>query len=77
MASKSLPGRVGCISLSTCAITSNAESMPDKARCAVSASALIATIVPIPIRNRDALSTESSVCSTDVKLAYDKPFFVI
>jgi len=49
------------------ATTANAASTPDKARRAVPASALIAMIVPIPIRNRDAQSTESDVCSTCVK----------
>jgi len=76
MASKSLPARVGCMSLSTFATTANAASTPDKARRAVPASALIAMIVPIPIatgmRNRQSPTFAARVLS-----AYEKAFLVI
>jgi hypothetical protein len=76
MASKSLPARVGCMRLSTCATASNAASNPDKA-LAASASALIAMSVPSPIRSRDSQPTDSNVCSTVHQTPYDMVSFVI
>jgi hypothetical protein len=63
--------------LSTCAMASNAASIPDEAQRAASASALIAMRVPSPIRSRDSQSVESNVCSTVRRALYDKQFFVI